>query len=720
MLRICVGGWLASLVFVGAVSADKGSQESVAKAGMISGNASVFPTTIDIGPSPDALIWARDYKSFYALSAEGVIQQVSVPELVEIRRVDLGSKASHLFLTKRGLVVLSRPSRKVFLLDERTLTVTGSLGAGGALHLAAAPESDVIAVGDIANLRLIDLARNNKVLGTFNAFALGAESGAGLRRSPDAEVPLTAWRRIAMSRDGKMLFAGNDDTLHRFDIRSGRLFYREQSMPIGAGRRITISDDGRYVAAPVATGNNRAGSSHGGGREPATFVFSSQNIRQPAVTLSSGSESLAVAFDSKGKRMFTQNRKHPLLIYSYSGKLLESYSFPRPPGADTDQILSHPSGAGVVLNMRGKIFWMQFDEGKRARDLPGSASGGSSKSQSGAQASSKKGVWTPPPGLFKQVLAKAPELPPAGKAQALPGQPWDAFPAYGGIYMIIQFKEPKQLVVYNMASGAVEKTIPLKDPNSICAAGGQSLLIYSPSDRTLTRWDLGSLTESGAAKLASSGELTEMSMSLGYSGLALVGWVDGGVVGQRVVAMLDTASFRIIPFAPGDYRFVHTSANTIVQLRPNRAFTGFTAWAKKTSPSGFTYGSMRGKELRLVYEHENFGSLSPSYDGKQIVGGWGRILDLKGNVLFRAKESLFFPVYGSSAFAEVKEKVLNIRNGASRALVLSVDLPCKISTPRERIRLDLDRTVFVHAGLKRVFVLGLRKNNAHFLPLKTK
>lgn len=678
---------------------------SVAEAARIIVDASVIPISIK-GDLVSFAMWSREGESVYLLTSEGDLHQVAVPSLVESRVFSIGRTCSDLGLSREGLLVIDSVAQKLLVLDERTLAIKADIDTGGRTGLAASPNSSQVFIGQGQELAQVDLQKR-KVVAEYQPNLLMQKYGNRIIKHPGG-VTLSEFGIPRMTPDGQYLFCVGFECLHRFRIKGQELVYEEMGPRIGSGRRIEISDDGAYVALPSGGGNS-AFKGQQGAPPYSTFVFATGNLQKPVTVVAGGHYPRCLAFDKPRKCIYAANYDTSLIQFAPGGAKLKSYAI-APRGEETQQILPHPLGRGVLLyTMSKKLFWCQFDEGARAGSLPGGEGG------AGSQAIA---LWKSDARLYSQMLTNAPDPLVTGLSKKLPELPNNAVPAYGGVYIIMQFKELGKLGVFNIAQAKFDKYIPVDDPEVLYATGGNLLLIYSPKEKMFHKWNLATLEKIESKACSLSSEITEMAMAMECAGLAVISQADtGDVLGKREYAILDTSSLKVIPLSTEErFRNVHT--RDTVQIRVDPRFTGMTLWATSCSPSGFTYGAIRGQTVRLATEHVSYGAMNLSGDGKRIYCTAGVIVDLQGKVLQTMANSILVPIYGSEAFLEVNGSKANIRDPVSMVVLRTLNLPCELKPESyTKTRLTDDRKVFACAPLKRMVVINGADSTAHVLAL---
>jgi hypothetical protein len=667
--------------------------KSVAEAPRIVLDASVVPLGMG-GERVSYALWSRDGERFYALTSDGDLHEVAIPNLVETRRVSIGSACSDIALSREGLLVLNSAGQSLLVLDEKTLAVTASVDTGGLVGLTAVPDSSVAFIGKGMEMSMVDL-RKRKIAAKYNPYELQQKYGNRILKHKNGVV-LSEFGAPRMSPDGLYLFCVGFECLHRFRILGQELVYEEMGPRIGGNSgRIEMSDAGNYVALPCGGGNSAFDGQSA--KSYSTFVFAAGNLQKTVVVVESGHYPRCLAFDEVQKCIWSMNYDNNLIRFSATGEKLKSYQISSR-GQETDQILVQPKGKGLLVSIAKKLHWCQMDNGARASTLPDDAAGPGTKSFE---------LWKFDASLYTRMLTNAPAPGPTGLSKKMPELPFSAVPAYGGVYVVMQFKDLRKLGIFNIAQARFDKYISLEDPDSVYAAGGNLLLIFSPKEKTFQRWNLATLELVDSKTCPMQFPVTEMAMAMECSKLAVASMADtSDQLGKRSYALLDTTSLKVLPFAE-DTRFRNTHFRDWIHIRLDPRFNAFTLWSTSVSPCGFTYGALRGQTVQLTSEHVDHQSLSLSMNAKTVYCSDGSILDTAGKVLQTFPNAQLFPVYGSDGYLEWNGQKANFRDPIANAVMFTIDLPF-VPKRREwsKTKFTDDRKVFACAPLKRIVFIN--------------
>jgi hypothetical protein len=299
-------------------------------------NVTVAALTFPERNRPSTGCWAADGKSFYTLDPRGVVRRISAAALKEEATADLALPTSALALSAEGLLVLSPTSGRVVVLDPASLKTRGRIeGVFGDLIVSTPALSLAISgsKGVSAPLTLID------VKGSKATPLTGNDLG---------QPQLSVFDSLALTPDGKYLFAGTGATFHRFRLADGKLKHEESSHGIRntAGSFEGLYCDDGLVSYPCGGGNNSAPDHPQGQR--LIFVYSVENIRKPAVTLrDTGAHPMA--FDHAHERIVCSNgAEGHFAIFNRQGTLVNSYVLGRDYGT-TYRLFIQPQGEKLLL-----------------------------------------------------------------------------------------------------------------------------------------------------------------------------------------------------------------------------------------------------------------------------------------------------------------------------------------------------------------------------------
>jgi hypothetical protein len=212
-----------------------------------------------------------------------------------------------------------------------------------------------------------------------------------------------------------------------------------------------------------------------------------------------------------------------------------------------------------------------------------------------------------------QSPALPPDTSPATKlALAAPAN--DAVLAAAGRYILLTLHDAKQLAVFDVQGARVVKSIPLSSDDATVTAGAEKLLIFSPGQQTLERWNLTTFQREKVSHLDPP-EFTAVALGYLSRGPALVCRRPTQEGGNYSLCLLDVNTFKLteIPY-PGRVADMRLHASARGDL--------FAAASRDVSLS-----------VRLADPLPRVGGLSPSIelfpspDGYRFYGSNGTVYD---------------------------------------------------------------------------------------------
>jgi hypothetical protein len=354
---------------------------------------------------PVDMKWAGDAASFYCLNEAGDLRQVGVPDLRELRRLEIGKRCRALAASSAGLLVNVSELQELWVIDPAKLSVLRKIPVGSVVAVTASPATPVAFAGRHDHeLKMIDTV-GGKVLGTLDARRLDTSRG---RRHPDGRG-LREFRRFRMTPDGRHLLVENFNCLHRFLLNGTRLVYEQGGPAVGYNPwRIEVSPDSRRVAIPSGEGN-RSVRGHPKIADYGTYVYAVTDLSRPVLSVIQGDYPRAMAFDTTAGRIYSQNKEYALITFDAAGRKLREYGFTKLLD-NVVEMLAHPRGHRVLIRTDTRMFWVE---------LPGAPA---LAARAPAPAPPKAGDddWI---GKTRPGAKPAPRVPPPGGAAPGPAGP---------------------------------------------------------------------------------------------------------------------------------------------------------------------------------------------------------------------------------------------------------------------------------------------------------
>ncbi len=193
----------------------------------------------------------------------------------------------------------------------------------------------------------------------------------------------------------------------------------------------------------------------------------------------------------------------------------------------------------------------------------------------------------------------------------------------GGKYLLLHLGSVRKLAILDVASGHVDGYVPLPSEEALVTAGVEKLVVASPRDRTLERWDLASRAREAEAKLEDVGTLTGLAMGSASAGPVLV----TGKKDEPKLVDLATLKPMKVFFSKNLKGWEHCRASA-----NGKTFTG---WGSRDRFYGSCWIQLVGDQMVGRHVRRGFGPLLPSHDGLQFFA--------RHEVLSRRLEELPIP-----------------------------------------------------------------------------
>jgi hypothetical protein len=336
-------------------------------------DATVFNRNL---PTVGDLCWSADGKSFFALYNSGLLVRQSHDGLTEERQLNLGGTPGNMIMSGQGLLVtMPLPAQgghpgtnEVWLIDPESLQVKRRFGvflpSTGGQVIASAPGLDYAFVASVPK-------RGNAQAKPFgNANARGSyppDYGVvvlDLAKNGPArfyDLPNTA---LAVSPDGKYLFAMHSEVLHSFLINreNGDLEAQQTSHPYRRANaeiraRIEVSPDSKFVCVcgvmppdVLKRENPRLPG------DTAVYVHPVTDLRKPSFGIDTD-RVRALGFDLRADRIFTHANGTPLALFGGDGKRKTDYRLEKLglAGLTPQQFLISPDGNEQLIRFADRI-----------------------------------------------------------------------------------------------------------------------------------------------------------------------------------------------------------------------------------------------------------------------------------------------------------------------------------------------------------------------------
>ncbi len=286
--------------------------------------------------------------------------------------------------------------------------------------------------------------------------------------------------------------------------------------------------------------------------------------------------------------------------------------------------------------------------------------------------------------VLKKILAGAPDPGPGGLTKMYPDELVNAVPAYGGAYIILQFKDLPKVGMFNVAHGKIDKYIEA-EKNAVVAAAGGGMLIYQPGKKLFDCWRLDTMTKVGTKALRIRGVVLDVVGAAERADQVLISYAEPAVAeGRRQYAVMNTTDFTLRHIGGAREFQKSSSAAYGVHLRPDDRLRTFALWCPGSSRAGFTFVQLGdGKQKpKIAHTDGENGWLAPSRDGSRVYTGKGRVLSNNGGVQKQYECYGLVAIIGGNDFIEMaridkmvggrldaQDYVLNVRNADSGAVM---------------------------------------------------
>jgi len=309
-------------------------------------------------------------------------------------------------------------------------------------------------------------------------------------------------------------------------------------------------------------------------------------------------------------------------------------------------------------------------------------------------------------GQALQEAAAAPSPGPAGLKAKLPDRLTGARLAFGGAYLVLQFKSLPRLGLFNIAKAQFDGYFELDGIDTLYAAGGKYLLLYSRAREMFEWWDLSTRTKTREHLARVCGTLTHLEMGYRNDRAAVVSYADSRYEqARRYYAFLDLKTFQVTEFRN---RFYNIYYRDNVHLRPGPEMKRVAVWctSRVPVPEYCEFLHLKGKVASLVVNRFSHSGLSFADGRKRVYAGKGYILTPEGQDLRRYRGSHLFPVMGADYYVEfqVRTKRAHLRHGPSHRIVRSFVLPFSLERTYAWHPNDFteDRRVWAVAAIDRI------------------
>jgi hypothetical protein len=326
---------------------------------LVEGSDDIFMTPLNLQPEKllKTVVYSGDGKHAYLATTDGILRKVTVPELVEVARLEVGNCGA-LAMSKAGLVAALSATQRLLLLDKDSLAIKSQIRVSGPTWVTASPQTNIAFVcsgGRSRSLTIVDLGRG-AVVSQVEAGSLGKPAVASSK--PGGSLPLSDFSFPTLTPDGKYLFVCSWESLHRIAVKGTSLTLEETGPRIGQNAQgMEISIDSKYVALPSGGGNYSVE-----GHPPVgygTYIYSVADLQSPRIGIKTGAYPRVIALDPVAKLIYAQNHDTQLIVLNTAG--VEEGKYNLLPGRnDSLEFALHPAGKKMFVILENGVLWVEL------------------------------------------------------------------------------------------------------------------------------------------------------------------------------------------------------------------------------------------------------------------------------------------------------------------------------------------------------------------------
>ena len=300
------------------------------------------------------VVWSPDGNRLYLATGRGAIRVLSLPDMQEKSRLELGGACSHLESSREGLVAVLSTSQHLAVIDPEELTVKKHIRLPGVAAVACSPGSShayVLTSLLSDEILVIDL-KQGRLVARVNAKEVAGKPEPG-------QIALTDFNGLKLSPDGKYLFTCCSGALHRLSVEGARLSYDDSTLNlrthIDAGTAFT--HDSKYLLAGVHGGLSLP--SHPTLKTGGVYIYPMSNLQQPSLSLETAHAPVGMALDAANRRAYILDPLPRLCFHELAGQKPREYPLDSQFGRPRELFL-HPHSRGLVVIMEKAVLWIDL------------------------------------------------------------------------------------------------------------------------------------------------------------------------------------------------------------------------------------------------------------------------------------------------------------------------------------------------------------------------
>jgi hypothetical protein len=201
---------------------------------------------------------------------------------------------------------------------------------------------------------------------------------------------------------------------------------------------------------------------------------------------------------------------------------------------------------------------------------------------------------------------------------ALPGQARDVCVGGGGRYLIFHVPTARKLVLFDVSTLKVVKSLSVTTDDLMFAAGMDKLVVLYPAEKTIVRYDLATLKPEADVPLEARQRPTFIAMGSGTAGPLILGGVPAqNNASKMALTFLETESFKEVKIdkVEGENK-VTTAAAANLRVSADGRTLGL--WWAQLVPSGVQIARLEGNTIKLSYRNDAAGEVTPGPDGQRV------------------------------------------------------------------------------------------------------
>jgi S1-C subfamily serine protease len=332
----------------------------------VGNGTSLFARRVRLPPGealPSAA-WSEDGQRLFLITARGSLREYKLPQLIEVRRLELGGPCSYLGQSREGLVALLNGSRHLAVIDPNTLAIKRYIHVREIDSVACAPGSPlafVLPSRAASELQIVDLEQGRLV----SRVPAADISEQHRNQTQGADAPRTGgafalWQHpLRLTPDGNFLLAYHSGVLFRLAVAGTNVIFDGSSPRIGRfPQGCVLSTDATYVA--VYGGSSGQMLVDHPKLKEGVYVYPLANLDRPSMAIEMERVPAGLVLDIAKRRMFALSSAG-LAIYEMGGAPPRSNSILKGMNSPKE-LLVHPHDRGLLAVYDTHAYWIALDK----------------------------------------------------------------------------------------------------------------------------------------------------------------------------------------------------------------------------------------------------------------------------------------------------------------------------------------------------------------------